>query len=65
MDARGQVRRVGVNINQAARVINAAGDPPIWLDHALAITNQAIARLGQAAAALSDVARTDRVRPKS
>lgn len=41
MGARGQVRRIGVNINQA------------------------IARLDQAAAALSDVARNDRVRPKS
>lgn len=62
MDARGQVRRIGVNINQAARAVNATGDPPVWLEHALAITGRAVTRLDEAAAAMSDVARRDRTR---
>ena len=32
MDARSRVRRIGVNINQAARVLNATGDAPVWLE---------------------------------
>lgn len=49
MDARAQVRRIGVNINQASRAINATGEPPVWLDHALVITARAANRLDAAA----------------
>ncbi|GAA4352022.1 plasmid mobilization protein [Angustibacter luteus] len=60
MDARGQVRRVGVNINQATRAINATGEAPDWLDWALAMTDRTVDRLDQAAAAVTDVARQTR-----
>jgi hypothetical protein len=57
MDARGQVRRVGVNLNQATRAINATGEAPEWLAHALAMADRAVANLDHAAAAVTDVAR--------
>src|SRR3954451_22389221 len=50
MDARGQVRRVGVNLNQAARALNATGQPPVWLDRAVAIADRAVTRVDEAAA---------------
>jgi hypothetical protein len=59
MDARGQVRRIGVNLNQAARALNATGEPPIWLDRVAAITERALARIDEAAAAVHSVARHD------
>jgi len=43
MAARNQVRRIGVNINRAARVLNATGEPPEWLTQALAVADRAIA----------------------
>ena len=60
IQARTQVRRIGTNINQAAAAINATGEPPPWLEHALAITNRAVSRLDDAATAVTDVARHDR-----
>ena len=60
IEARTQVRRIGTNINQAAAAINATGEPPPWLHHALAITNRAVTRLDDAATAVTDVARHDR-----
>jgi hypothetical protein len=57
MEARGQVRRVGVNLNQATRVINATGEAPEWLGGALAAADRAVANLDEAAAAVTDVAR--------
>ena len=62
MDARGQVRRIGININQAARAINATGEPPVWIENALAITTRAVTRVDEAAAAVSAVAGRDRTR---
>ena len=60
IEARTQVRRIGTNINQAAAAINATGEPPAWLQHALAMTNKAVRRLDEAATAVTDVARHDR-----
>jgi hypothetical protein len=59
LDARTQARRIGVNLNQAARALNATGEPPIWLELAVAIANRAVTRLDQAARDLSAVARQD------
>ena len=56
MEARTQVRRIGLNINQAARVLNAAGEPPVWLEHALAMSDRAVGRLDDAATALATLA---------
>jgi Bacterial mobilisation protein (MobC) len=61
MDARGQVRRVGANVNQVARVLNTAGEPPIWLEQVMALAARAVLRLDEAADAVGDVARHDRV----
>jgi hypothetical protein len=58
MQARNQVRRVGTNINQAARTINADGDEPIWLQQAAAITTRSITRLDTAAEALHALGRS-------
>jgi hypothetical protein len=52
MDARNQVRRIGTNINQAARTLNADGDEPVWLQRAAAITTRSITRIDTAAEAL-------------
>ena len=49
MAARTQVRRYATNVNQAVRELNATGEPPVWLDHAVALTNTAVAALDAAA----------------
>ena len=53
MAARTQVRRFGTNVNQAVRVLNATGDPPDWLDVAVARTTRAVESLDAAAAGLA------------
>jgi hypothetical protein len=53
MAARAQVRRFGTNVNQAVRALNATGEPPEWLDRAVAIANRAVERLDDAAAQLT------------
>jgi hypothetical protein len=60
MAARGQVRRFGSNVNQAARALNALGEAPEWLDRAMAVTERAVARLDEAAASVAAAARADR-----
>jgi hypothetical protein len=60
MAARGQVRRFGGNVNQAARALNAIGEAPEWLDRAMSVTERAVARLDEAAASVAAVARADR-----
>jgi uncharacterized protein (DUF1778 family) len=42
MSARSQLRRYGNNVNQAARVLNASGEPPEWLERAIALSNQTV-----------------------
>ena len=58
--ARAQVRRIGLNINQAARVLNTTGDPPVWLEHAVAMTERAIVGLDDAATVIAGLARPHR-----
>jgi uncharacterized protein (DUF1778 family) len=60
MAARGQVRRFGSNVNQAARALNALGEAPDWLDRAVEVTERAVTRLDEAAAAVAASARADR-----
>ena len=52
-----QVRRIGTNINQVAKIMNADGEQPVWLEHALAVTERAFNRLDDSAAALQVLAR--------
>lgn len=56
MQARAQVRRIGLNINQAARVLNATGEPAIWLEQALAMAESAVIRLDDAATVVTGMA---------
>src|SRR3954453_438230 len=56
MDARAQVRRIGANVNQAARALNATGEPPAWLEHVMTMTARAVLRLDDAATAVAEVA---------
>ena len=65
IEARSQVRRVGTNINQAARALNATGDPPPWLQHALNIANRTVARLDDAATAIAAQAREDHTKKRN
>jgi Protein of unknown function (DUF1778) len=58
--ARGQVRRFGVNVNQAVRVLNSVGEPPPWLPEAVELTTRAVARLDDAADALVSAVRRGR-----
>ena len=51
--ARAQVRRFGTNVNQAVRALNATGEAPDWLDHAVAVANRAVEQLDEAAAQLA------------
>lgn len=69
MEARTQVRRIGVNVNQAAAVFNATGEAPPWLEHAITLAGRAVTRLDHAAGAMAALARHDhatgRTRPVS
>jgi hypothetical protein len=58
MQARTQVRRYAVNVNQAVRELNATGSPPAWLVRAVAVASQAVARLDAAAVALTSARRS-------
>jgi hypothetical protein len=53
MAARMQVRRFGVNVNQAVRELNATGQAPEWLDRAVELTRRAVVRLDEAAASIT------------
>jgi hypothetical protein len=53
MAARTQVRRFGVNVNQAVRVLNATGEAPEWLRQAVETTERAVLSLDEAAARLA------------
>lgn len=49
MAARTQVRKFGVNVNQAVRELNTTGNAPDWLDHAVTVTTAAVERLDELA----------------
>jgi hypothetical protein len=53
MAARAQVRRFGSNVNQAVRTLHATGEPPEWLDRAVALAAKAVAELDEAAVRLT------------
>jgi hypothetical protein len=42
MAARAQLRHYGSNLNQAARALNAGGDPPEWPNSAIALTDRVV-----------------------
>jgi hypothetical protein len=53
IQARLALRRYGVNVNQAARVLNSCGHAPGWLEQAVAGGERAVARVDAAAALLA------------
>lgn len=53
MQARTQVRRFAVNVNQVAAALNSGGAAPEWTERAVAATVVAVARLDTAADALA------------
>jgi hypothetical protein len=53
MQARTQVRRFAVNINQAMGVLHTTGEAPEWLARATDLTTQAVARLDAVTAKLA------------
>ncbi len=55
--SRAQLRRYGNNLNQAARILNAGGDPPEWLRNAIALTDRVVHRIDGAVQDLLDVPR--------
>ncbi len=52
MAARAQVRRLGSNVNQAVRALNATGEAPEWLDRSATLTSNAVVQLDEAASRL-------------
>jgi hypothetical protein len=54
MACRTQLRRYGNNINQAARILNAGGDPPEWLKNAIALTDRVVHGIDRAVQDLLD-----------
>jgi uncharacterized protein (DUF1778 family) len=52
MAARAQVRRFGVNVNQAVRVLNVTGEAPDALVRAVEVAARAVSRLDRAAEAM-------------
>jgi hypothetical protein len=57
MAARTQVRRYGVNINQAVAQLHATGEAPGWLERATAGAERGVARLDAAARDVAGVLR--------
>lgn len=57
MAARTQVRRYGINVNQAVAQLQATGEAPGWLERAAAGANRGIARLDDAAGEVAAVLR--------
>jgi len=57
IDARNQVRRIGLNINQAARALNTTAEMPPWMQHALLITDRSLTKIDDAADAIGALAR--------
>lgn len=54
MDSRNKIRRIGVNINQAARSLSATGKGTPWIERALVMANRPLTRVvDDAAAAVS------------
>ena len=53
MAARTQVRRFGVNVNQAVRELNSTGIAPEWLGNAVALTSRAVDRIDHATAQIT------------
>jgi uncharacterized protein (DUF1778 family) len=45
---RAQLRRYGNNLNQAARILNAGGDPPEWLADAIRLANGVVNHIDSA-----------------
>jgi antitoxin component of RelBE/YafQ-DinJ toxin-antitoxin module len=50
--AHAQVRRIGVNLNQAAAKLNSGQTPPVWLERAVALAERALLDVQTAAAQL-------------
>ena len=48
MAARTAVNRFGSNVNQAVAALNATGNPPEWLVHAVNICRRAVERVDEA-----------------
>jgi hypothetical protein len=55
--ARGQVRKLGSNVNQAVRQLNAIGEAPAWLEQAVTAAMRAVAELEAAATAMTTATR--------
>jgi hypothetical protein len=55
--ARGQVRKLGTNVNQAARQLNAIGEAPAWLEQAVTVATRAVVELEAAASAMTRATR--------
>jgi hypothetical protein len=55
--ARGQVRKLGSNVNQAARQLNAIGESPTWLEQAVVAATRAVTELEAAAMAMTTATR--------
>jgi hypothetical protein len=51
---RAQLRRYGNNLNQAARILTAGGEPPEWLKNAVALTQRVVEDIDRAVEALVD-----------
>ena len=47
--ARVAVNRTGTNLNQAVAAFNATGEPPVWLEHAVARSMKAAEELDRVA----------------
>jgi len=52
MAARRRLRGYATNVNQAAKVLNAGGEVPEWLEVAVEATDAAVARVDEATAAV-------------
>ena len=55
--AKTELHRVGVNVNQAAAVLNSGGDVPVWLEALSGKCAESVSRLEESVGVLAKVAR--------
>ena len=56
---RGQLRRIGSNLNQASRAINVDGQAPIWLERLCGLVERNVAQVDAATEALRRLAKRE------
>lgn len=58
--ARGQLRRIGTNLNQAVRILYVDGEAPVWLERVCSVVERSVGGLDEATTEVHRLARRRR-----